>query len=223
MGSGPHAEVEIFAMQEVALVHEADVVNGSAFDEHAGTRDGLDGDGLRREWLKVQMEIVEEVWPLARQPREAEGSHERPPWRGDGATAAPLLDTIGIREEAACHRGLRMALDGRAQSRESPRANHAVGVQEHDERLGREFGPQIAACGEAAILCRADHMQMRMRLKPCDQGLESIRVRRVIDEHHLAGLSQRRFEAFDQKVADVMVDDHDRDRCEPRDLREPDG
>ena len=66
-------------------------------------------------------------------------------------------------------------------------------------------------------------MQLRMRLEPCDQRLESIRVRRVIDQHHLAGLSQYRFEAVDQHVADVMVDDHDRDRREPRDRRESDG
>lgn len=65
MGSGPHAEVKILAMQEIAFVHEPEVVNGITFDEHAGAGDGLNLDRCLRERLAVQMEIIEQLRPAA--------------------------------------------------------------------------------------------------------------------------------------------------------------
>jgi hypothetical protein len=55
----PHAEVEILAVEEVAFVHQTEIVDGFPRDEGAGSRNGLDLDRRLRERLTVKMKIIE--------------------------------------------------------------------------------------------------------------------------------------------------------------------
>jgi len=107
-----------------------------------------------------------------------------------------------------------MLLDRRAQASERPRADHAVGVEKQQERLGGEFRTQVAAGSESAILRRADHLQPRMRLECCDHGLEGVWSGGIVDEHDLAGLTERRVEAGGQQSTGIVIDDYDCDRRE---------
>lgn len=66
MLAGPHAEVEVLAVEEVALVHEAEVVHSLASEEHAGSGDRLDGDRRLGERLAMKMKVIEELRPAFR-------------------------------------------------------------------------------------------------------------------------------------------------------------
>jgi len=88
------APVEILAVHEVALVEQADLLQGSAPNQHEGTRDGLDRLRCGRQRLPGQAErgAAEEVLQCA-------------PRRRRQAPAAVLLAAIWIADQAAGHAG----------------------------------------------------------------------------------------------------------------------
>ncbi len=214
----PHADIEIFAVQEVALVEQPDVVHGLPLHEDACAGNRLHGNRLRRLRLPMQVEIVEQPWESAGRPgeptgesRKAEPADERPPRRGHGPSPAALLGAIRAGDVSTCHARTFIAVEDGTHRPDRTRGDDAVRIEQENCRLAGCTDAEIAAVREAAIHRRADHDEMRVGCETGDDGIKSLRIRRVIDHDHLAYLREHRTEASGEHLAGVVVDDHNAD------------
>src|SRR3954468_12375901 len=86
-----HAPVQVFAMQEVAFIPQADLFERLALDQHARARDRLDADRLLGQRLVRQEKIREEPRPQLGERRQPERADEGTARRGQHTAPARLL------------------------------------------------------------------------------------------------------------------------------------
>ena len=191
----PHADVEVFTVQEVSLVERADILDRLPLEQHAGTGDRLDIDRLGRPRLKMQIEIVEEfreslrhLRKSSRKPRESADAHKRSPGRGDGAASAALLGAVGAGHVSSHHAGARIFLEHVQHSLQGTGGCDAIGIEQEHFRLGAFADAEVAAVGEAAVDWRPHHLEPRVSFEAGDDWFEALRVGGVIDDHHLPRL-----------------------------------
>jgi len=210
-GAEPQAEIEVFAVEEEAIVPGPRVVEGLAGDQRQGARDGLDLHGSLRQRFAMEAEVGQQPRRQPGEPAEAEAADEGPPGRGHAPSGTPLFPAADIGEQTADHAD---AGGGEPvlQADERTGSQDAVGVEEQHGGLRGERRPPIAAGREAGVGPRAHDPQPVVGGEPGGDHLERADRGGVVDEDHLGGLGERRLEAVGQEPAGVVVDDHHADR-----------
>ena len=101
--SKPHAPVDILAVQEIAFIEAADILQSLASHQHTGPGNGLNLNGLIGQGLAVHIEIRKQPGVTSCQRLQIKDPYQRSPRRRHCPPSASLLGTVRVEEQAADH------------------------------------------------------------------------------------------------------------------------
>ena len=190
------AEVEVFAVEEVARIEAAELTEEVAADRHEGAVHPVDAVGH-----------APEPRPEPTERGVEQEMRERPEARRRRLPSAALT-----RETSAGDARARRARERLDQGGERAGQHARVGIQEHEHVTPRRLRAAVRARREAQVGARLDQPDLRV----ARAGRPGAPVARgVVDEHHLERGHAARGEAREARVegrASIPVDDDDRDR-----------